>query len=129
MQGILQHQIAIVTGGGQGIGKGIATVLAKAGATVVIAEKKAETGQETVATITEAAAPQSFCQRIRRLRQASRIWLSKQLRCTAVSTPWSITRASPSIGHCWKRPATTGMPFSISTCAAISCAASMCYQR
>ncbi len=60
MQGILQHQIAIVTGGGQGIGKGIATVLAKAGATVVIAEKKAETGQETVATITEAGGSAVF---------------------------------------------------------------------
>lgn len=44
MSNQLQGQLAIVTGGGQGIGKGIALVLARAGATLVLAEKNRETG-------------------------------------------------------------------------------------
>ena len=41
----LKDQVAIVTGGAKGIGKGIATVLAKAGAQVVIADIDVEAGQ------------------------------------------------------------------------------------
>jgi 3-oxoacyl-[acyl-carrier protein] reductase len=40
----LKDQVAIVTGGANGIGKGIATVLAKAGAQVVIADIDIEAG-------------------------------------------------------------------------------------
>lgn len=40
----LKDQVAIVTGGANGIGKGIASVLVKAGAQVVIADIDAETG-------------------------------------------------------------------------------------
>ena len=43
----LKDQVAIVTGGANGIGKGIATVLAKAGAQVVIADIDIEAGQST----------------------------------------------------------------------------------
>lgn len=45
----LQNKIAIVTGGGQGIGEAIATAFAEAGATVVIADINLENAQ-TVAT-------------------------------------------------------------------------------
>lgn len=41
----LKDQVAIVTGGANGIGKGIASVLAKAGAQVVIADIDVEAGQ------------------------------------------------------------------------------------
>lgn len=37
MLGSLQNQVAIVTGGSRGIGRGIARVLAKAGANVLVA--------------------------------------------------------------------------------------------
>ncbi|MFC1944055.1 SDR family NAD(P)-dependent oxidoreductase [Chloroflexota bacterium] len=49
--GKLDGKIAIVTGSGQGIGKGIALAFAKEGAKVVIAEKKPETAREVVEQI------------------------------------------------------------------------------
>jgi 3-oxoacyl-[acyl-carrier protein] reductase len=45
--GILQDQVAIVTGGSRGIGKGIALVLAREGASVVIADINHEGAKQT----------------------------------------------------------------------------------
>jgi NAD(P)-dependent dehydrogenase (short-subunit alcohol dehydrogenase family) len=47
----LAGRIAIVTGAGQGIGRAIAVVLARAGARVCVAELKAERGERTAAEI------------------------------------------------------------------------------
>ena len=47
----LSGQVALVTGGAAGIGKGIALVLAKAGAKVVVADINAETGAATAKEI------------------------------------------------------------------------------
>jgi NAD(P)-dependent dehydrogenase (short-subunit alcohol dehydrogenase family) len=47
----LQNQVAIVTGAGRGIGRGIAEVFAKEGAKVIIATLKEEEGQETLESI------------------------------------------------------------------------------
>jgi NAD(P)-dependent dehydrogenase (short-subunit alcohol dehydrogenase family) len=44
----LEDKVAIVTGGGLGIGRAIAQTLAKEGARVVVADLNAEAGQETV---------------------------------------------------------------------------------
>lgn len=49
--GKLDHKIAIVTGAGQGIGKGIATKLAAEGATVVVTDINGETAQTTAAEL------------------------------------------------------------------------------
>lgn len=47
----LSGKIAIVTGGSQGIGFGIATGLASAGATIVIANRRVEKGQSAVESL------------------------------------------------------------------------------
>jgi len=49
--GILSNRTAIVSGAGNGIGRGIALALAAAGANVVAAVRRQETGDETVAMI------------------------------------------------------------------------------
>ena len=43
----LKGRVAIVTGGGQGLGKAMATGLAQAGANIVIAARRIETALET----------------------------------------------------------------------------------
>src|SRR6185369_4285470 len=47
----LQRRTAIVTGAGGGIGRGLALALAAAGSNVVIAARRAATGDETLALI------------------------------------------------------------------------------
>ena len=47
----LRGQVAVVTGGGQGLGKVFCNAFADAGADVVVAEINAETGQQTVEQI------------------------------------------------------------------------------
>ena len=52
----LQGKVCIVTGAGQGIGRATARRFAAEGATVVIAERVAETAQETLEQLTDAGA-------------------------------------------------------------------------
>jgi meso-butanediol dehydrogenase/(S,S)-butanediol dehydrogenase/diacetyl reductase len=51
--GALEGKVAIVTGGGQGVGEGVALALADAGARVVVAGRTGSKVERTVATITE----------------------------------------------------------------------------
>jgi NAD(P)-dependent dehydrogenase (short-subunit alcohol dehydrogenase family) len=54
MPGRVQGKVAIVTGGGTGIGQGIAVLLAGEGAKVVVANRDSATGEETVRLAREA---------------------------------------------------------------------------
>jgi 3-oxoacyl-[acyl-carrier protein] reductase len=49
--GLLDGKVAIVTGAGQGVGMGIAVAMARAGAAVVVAARRAETGEPVAARI------------------------------------------------------------------------------
>jgi len=57
----LNGKIAIVTGAGQGIGAGIARVLAGAGASVMVVNRTPENGQRTVDEILEAGGEAELC--------------------------------------------------------------------
>jgi NAD(P)-dependent dehydrogenase (short-subunit alcohol dehydrogenase family) len=47
----VQGRVALVTGAGQGVGRGIALALASAGAAVVVAARRAETGEPVAAEV------------------------------------------------------------------------------
>jgi NAD(P)-dependent dehydrogenase (short-subunit alcohol dehydrogenase family) len=61
MAGRVAGKVALVTGGGTGIGRGCATLLAREGAKVVVANRTPETGEETVRLIREAGGEAAFC--------------------------------------------------------------------
>ena len=56
----LQNKVALVTGGTSGIGKAAAVALAKAGAKVVVAGRRAEEGNKVVKTIQQAGGDAIF---------------------------------------------------------------------
>ncbi|MCU1375739.1 MAG: short-chain dehydrogenase/reductase [Actinomycetia bacterium] len=51
MIGPLDGRVAVVTGAGQGVGRGIALALAEAGASIVVAARRAETGEPVAAEV------------------------------------------------------------------------------
>ena len=54
MSGLLEGKVALVTGGGNGIGRATALLMAREGARVAVADYEAERAQETVAEINAA---------------------------------------------------------------------------
>ncbi|MDB5394126.1 MAG: short-chain dehydrogenase/reductase [Rhodospirillales bacterium] len=49
--GRLEDRVAVVTGGGQGVGRGIVRRFAREGATILLAQRNAEQGEEVVAEL------------------------------------------------------------------------------
>jgi len=62
MAGTMQGRVALVTGAGSGIGRGIALAFAGEGAKVAVADKIVETAQETVRMISEQGGIARFIQ-------------------------------------------------------------------
>jgi NAD(P)-dependent dehydrogenase (short-subunit alcohol dehydrogenase family) len=58
--GILQGKTVLVTGGGSGIGRAAAQVMAREGATVIIANRNQDAGEETVGMIRAAGGEGTF---------------------------------------------------------------------
>ena len=61
MSGLLEDQVAIVTGAGQGVGEGIAAALADAGARVVIAARRSANGEPAAQAIRDRGGQALFC--------------------------------------------------------------------
>ena len=61
MSGLLEGQVAIVTGAGQGVGEGIAAALAAAGAGVVIAARRPDNGEPAAKAIRDQGGQALFC--------------------------------------------------------------------
>ena len=60
MAGTLQDKVALITGGGSGIGRATSLVFAREGAKVVVADQNAEGGEETVGQIKSAGGDAIF---------------------------------------------------------------------
>ena len=58
--GALEGRVAVVTGGGSGIGRAASIALARCGACVVVANRREPEGEETVALITRAGGQAAF---------------------------------------------------------------------
>lgn len=58
----LENKVALVTGGGSGIGRATALKFAAEGASVVIGNRNEEAGQKTVESIEQAGGKASFYQ-------------------------------------------------------------------
>lgn len=62
MTALLQDKVAIITGGGSGIGQAAALIMAREGARVVIADISPTGGERTVALVKEQGGEAVFCQ-------------------------------------------------------------------
>ncbi len=59
---LLEGKVALITGGGSGIGRAAAVLFSNEGATVIVANRKAENGHETVRMIKEAGGEATYIQ-------------------------------------------------------------------
>ena len=78
----LKHQVAIVTGSGRGIGRGIAEVFSREGAKVVIATRTVEEGKAVEHNIRQSGERHFLYKQTLLLKVASNKWLNRRLKNT-----------------------------------------------
>ena len=99
----LDGKVAVVTGGGQGIGRGIAIGLAEAGADVVVGARTQADLDEVVARIEETGRRGlAVVDRRARRRGPRSGWSRRPWRRSGGSTCWSTTPAAPDRGRRWQ---------------------------
>src|SRR5713101_1498308 len=94
MPGLVQGKIALVTGGGSGIGRATALKLAKEGAKVMIADYMPEGGERTVRMIEEAGGEASFVAADVSVSRQVEAMVAKTVATLAASTVPSTTPGS-----------------------------------
>jgi NAD(P)-dependent dehydrogenase (short-subunit alcohol dehydrogenase family) len=62
VSGLVEGKVALVTGGGSGIGRATALAFAREGATVFVSDCDASTGEQTALLIKEGGGTAEFCQ-------------------------------------------------------------------
>ena len=122
MAGRLQDKVAIVTGGGRGIGEATARAMAAEGAKVVIAELDPATGERTAAELGGLFVP---CD-VREQAQLQRGRGADAGGPSAASTSWSPMPASTCSTSPWRCPRRSGGAASRSTSTASGTPAARC---
>src|SRR5260370_2353930 len=111
MPGLVQGKIALVTGGGSGIGRATALKLAKEGAKVMVADYVPEGGERTVRMIEEAGGEASFV--------AADVSVTKQVKAMVAKTiasygridcAFNTARIQPTTPNTLQRPKVTYSP-------------------
>jgi len=114
----LKGKTALITGGGRGIGKFIATGLAEAGADLIVTSRKMKnleaTAEEISATYGVQVLPVA-CDVARAEDIESMVKTATEN--SPGSTSWSTTPGPPGVRLHWNFPWTGGTTFSTSTCA------------
>ena len=94
----LTGKVAVVTGGGNGIGRASARILAQAGADVVIADMKQDDAQQVADEIETTGRRAIASHATSAKRNNSRTWLNGRSMYSANSTSWSTMSVSAAAG-------------------------------
>ena len=115
MKDLLAGKVVLVSGGTQGLGAGIARTAAREGATLVIAGRNAEHGEQVVAELTATGAQACYVQAdITDVAQAVAA-VETTVSGTDGSTRWSTPPGSLPGAPCWTRPRSCSTSTSRST--------------
>ena len=96
VDGCYEGKVALVTGGGSGMGRAMAQEFARLGAAVAVAGRRPEPLEETVALIADAGGRAVACRRTCAIPSRSTRWLRRPSSSWGGWTCWSTTRRATS---------------------------------